>query len=321
MNHITLEQRYQIAAYMNAGMCIDDIAKQIGKNRSSIYRELNRNASNKGKYTAKKAHELSTERKDRFVGLRKFDSACKKVTESLLKHKWSPEQIVGHCERMGIAMVSHERIYQHIRQDKINGGKLYLNCRHNLKNRKRPVGKHLPIANRISINERPEIVANKERFGDWEMDTIIGAYQQGAILTLTERATNFIFILKLEQGKNSKALREKLTETLLPYKNFVHTITTDNGPEFADHLAMKSTLDSCIYFANPYCSWEKGSIEHANKLIRQYIPKEDNLNHYTQAQLDEIQYAINSRPREKLDFDTPKNLFFNFVNGNVAFDG
>lgn len=321
MNHITLEQRYQIAAYMNAGMCIDDIAKQIGKNRSSIYRELNRNTSAKGKYTAKKAHELSTERKDRFVGLRKFDAACKKVTESLLKHKWSPKQIVGHCKRMGIAMVSHERIYQHIRQDKVNGGKLYLNCRHKLKNRKRPVGKHLPIANRVSINERPETVANKERFGDWEMDTIIGAYQQGAILTLTERATNFIFILKLEQGKNSKALREKLNETLLPYKNFVHTITTDNGTEFADHLEMKSSLDSCIYFANPYCSWEKGSIEHANKLIRQYIPKEDNLNRYTQAQLDEIQYAINSRPREKLDFDTPKNLFFNFVNGNVAFDG
>lgn len=321
MNHITLEQRYQIAAYMNAGMCIDDIAKQIGKNRSSIYRELNRNSSSKGQYTAKKAHELSTERKDRFIGLRKFDSACKKVCESLLKHKWSPDQIVGHCKRMGIAMVSHERIYQHIRQDKVNGGKLYLNCRHKLKNRKRPVGKHLPIANRVSINERPEIVANKERFGDWEMDTIIGAYQQGAILTLTERATNFIFILKLEQGKNSKALREKLNETLLPYKNFVHTITTDNGPEFADHLAMKSCLDSCIYFANPYCSWEKGSIEHANKLIRQYIPKEENLNRYTQAQLNEIQYAINNRPREKLNFDTPKNLFFNFVHGNVAFDG
>ena len=321
MNHITLEQRYQIAAMRNVGISVKDIAKEIGKHRSSKYRELNRNAPKKGDYSAKNAHERYTDRKDRFVGLRTFDSSIKKLTESLLNLKWSPKQIVGHCARKGIKMVSHERIYQHIRLDKVNGGKLYLNCRHRLKNRKRPVGKHFPIANRVSINDRPEVVANKERFGDWEMDTIIGAHQQGAILTLTERKTNFIFILKLEHGKNASALREKINETLLPYKNFVHTITTDNGPEFADHIGISKYLNSSIYFSNPYCSWEKAAIENANKLIRQYIPKDNNLNHYTQSQLNEIQYAINNRPREKLNFDTPKNLFFNFVNGNVAFDG
>ena len=104
-----------------------------------------------------------------------------------------------------------------------------------------------------------------------------------------------------------------------PYKNHVHTITTDNGPEFADHLQMTKSINAIVYFAHLYCSWEKGSIEHANKLIRQYVKKDSNLNDYTQAQLTEIQHKINSRPREKLCFESPKEMFYNLVSGKVAF--
>lgn len=220
-------------------------------------------------------------------------------------------------------MVSVERIYQHIRTDKENGGNLYKFTRHQLKHRKRPVGKHYPVANRVSIEERPQIVENKERFGDWEMDTIIGACQQGAILTLTERKTNFIFIKQLPKGKDAKELAKRLIDQLLPYKDFVHTITTDNGPEFAEHLEMTKKLNIPIYFAHPYCSWEKGSIENANKLIRQFIPKGVDLNRYTQEQLTDIQHLINKRPRKKLNYKSPKEIFYNFINrnyGSVAFE-
>src|SRR5690554_360784 len=150
------------------------------------------------------------------------------VIEAYLKIEKSKdfiaEQIVGYCNTNNLAMVSIERIYQHIRRDKENGGDLYKFTRHRLKHRKRPVGKHYPIANRVSIEERPQVVENKERFGDWEMDTIIGSYQQGAILTLTERMTNFIFIKRLPKGKDAKELAKTLVNHLIPYKDFIHTI-------------------------------------------------------------------------------------------------
>lgn len=184
-------------------------------------------------------------------------------------------------------------------------------------------GSITPSLNRVSIEKRPEVVDNKERFEDWEMDTIIGSNQQGAILTLTERKTNLIFIKPLPNGKNAKDLAKILINQLIPYKDFVHTITTDNGAEFAGHLEVTKKLKTPIYFAHPYCSWEKGAIEHANKLIRQFIPKEADLTKYSQNQLTEIQHLINRRPREKLNLKSPKEIFYNFINrnyGSVAFE-
>lgn len=323
MSHLTLEQRYVIEAYLQIKMSKTFIADHLQVHRSTIYREIKRNKSKRGKYSARLAHEYACDRNDRFTTNRKFDENCRKLIEKYLKEYWSPEQIVGYCKREDLPMVSVERIYQYIRLDKENGGDLYTFTRHRLKYRKRPVGKHYPIANRVSIDERPKEVDNKERFGDWEMDTIIGAYQQGAILTLTERMTNFIFIKQLPSGKNAKELAKNLINHLIPYKDFVHTITTDNGPEFAEHLQITNKLKTPIYFAHPYCSWEKGAIEHANKLIRQFIPKESDLTKYSQKQLTEIQHLINRRPRKKLKFKSPKEIFYNFINrnyGSVAFE-
>lgn len=323
MKHLTFEQRYAIEMLLKLGKSKDFIAETLSVHRSTIFREIRRNSTKTGKYSSKFAHEYACERKDRFIANRKFDENCKRLVEKYLQEYWSPEQIVGYCEKNTIPMVSVERIYQHIRSDKDNGGSLYKLTRHQLKYRKRPVGKHFPIANRVSIEERPKIVDSRERFGDWEMDTIIGSYQQGAILTLTERKTNFVFIKQLPNGKNAKDLAKILINQLIPYKDFVHTITTDNGPEFADHLRVTKKLKTPIYFAHPYCSWEKGAIEHANKLIRQFIPKEADLTKYSQRQLTEIQHLINKRPRKKLNFKSPKDIFYNFINrnyGSVAFE-
>lgn len=323
MKHLTKEQRYVIEAYLKIKKSKEFIAEQIGVDPSTVYRELKRNKTKTGKYSAKLAHEYACERKNRFVINRKFDKNCRIFVEKHLREYWSPEQIVGYCKTNNIPMVSVERIYQHIRADKENGGELYKFTRHQLKHRKRPVGKHYPIANRVSIDERPEVVDNKERFGDWEMDTIIGSFQQGAILTLTERQTNFIIIKRLPKGKDAKDLARILIDHLTPYKDFVHTITTDNGAEFAEHLKVTEKLQTPIYFAHPYCSWEKGAIEHANKLIRQFIPKDADLTKYSQNQLTEIQHLINKRPRKKLNYKSPKRIFYNFINrnyGSIAFE-
>ncbi len=307
-------QRYQIEAYLISGKSKMYIADQLGVNASTIYRELNRNSSKRGKYKASRAHLHAGERKNRYVSPRAFTVNEKRLIDHyLIQEQWSPKQIVGFCRLNQIPMVSHERIYAYIREDKKQGGCLYKHLRHKLKHRKRPIGRHIPIKNRVSIDQRPDIINQKQRFGDWEIDTIIGAKQKGAILTIVERTTGFFMMRKLPQGKHAKALTHQLTEMLLPYKKSILSITSDNGTEFADHQTIAKNLDTEFYFANPYHSWERGLNEYTNKLIRQYIPKKTSFNQIDQEQLTQIQHKINRRPREKLQFENPKNLFYKFV--------
>ena len=314
MKHITIEQRYEIFAYLKCKKSKTFIAKALGVHKSTIGREIIRNSTKTGKYNPKFAQELSIERKERFGRKRKFTIEIKSfVVEKIETEQWSPKQIVGYCSKNHLPMVSHERIYQYVRYDKKVGGKLYQNMRHKLKHRKRPVGKFIPIKNRVSIDERPEIINKKERFGDWEIDTIIGDNQKGAIVTITERTTNFFLMKKLSKGKDAHALAAVVILMLMPYKAYVHSITTDNGTEFAEHEQIAKKLGTKIYFTHPYSSWEKGLIEYTNKLIRQYIPKKSNFNNYNDLNIMKIQKKINARPREKLKFENPKNIFYNFV--------
>ncbi len=314
MKHITEAQRYEIFAYLKCGKSNSFIAEALGIHKSSISREIKRNSTKTGKYNPKFANELSQERKDRFGRNRKFTMGIQSfVAEKIVKEQWSPKQIVGHCTKNSLPIVSHERIYQYVRHDKEEGGQLYVHMRHRLKHRKRPVGKFIPIKNRVSIEERPEIINKKERFGDWEIDTIIGNNQQGAIVTITERTTNFFLMKKLTKGKNARALAETVIQMLMPYKAHVHSITADNGTEFAEHELISKKLGTKVYFTHPYSSWEKGLIEYTNKLIRQYIPKKSNFNNYNDLEIMAIQKKINARPREKLNFENPKNIFYNLV--------
>ena len=308
---LTDTQRYQIEAWIKAGTPKEFIVDQLGINRSTLYRELKRNSSKTGIYRAKKAQSLCDERKERFGRARKFTKAEeKKVTQWIKQEQWSPKQIVGHCQKQGISMVSHERIYQFIREDKRNGGILYKQLRHRLKHRKRPLTKHMPIKDRVPISQRPEVINNKQRFGDWEIDTIIGKDHKGAILTLVERKTAFLMMKKLDNGKQARGLAKQLIDMLIPYKNNVLSITSDNGSEFAEHQAISKKLKTDFFFANPYASWERGLNEYTNKLIRQYIPKGTNFQNITNDQITQIQHKINRRPREKLNFQNPKNLFY-----------
>ncbi|KAA6308912.1 hypothetical protein EZS27_039507, partial [termite gut metagenome] len=274
--HLTPEQRYQIEALLVAKKSQKEIALIIGKDKSVISRELNRN-SHKGGYSARMAQMYADERKERFRDKRRFTESIKrKIIRELKEEQCSPRQIVGKARKEGEPMVSHERIYQFIREDKASGGVLYKNLRHRLKHRKRVVGgKKIVIPDKVSIEQRPEIINQKQRFGDWEIDTIVGKENKGAILTLTERKTGFLLMKKLSKGKNAKALAKELYLLLLPYKNFVYSITSDNGTEFYEHKWIAQKLDTTYFFAHPYSSWERGLNEYTNKLIRQYIPKKE----------------------------------------------
>ena len=315
MKHLTLEQRYALKAYLECGKGKRETADLLGVDNSTVYREIKRNSSNRGGYNPDFANELAEERKERFCKYRKFDGAKQKLIDAWIREEqWSPEQIKGYCDKNGIEMVSHERIYQYVRADKANGGGMYKFLRHRLKHRNRPVsGKHEVIKNKVSIEDRPAAINNKERFGDWEIDLIVGKDNKGAIVTIVERQTAMIMISKLENGKNADSLADTVIDMLLPYKDIIRSITSDNGSEFARHERITQMLQANFYFAHPYSSWERGLSEYSNKLIRQYIPKQSNFDNLENEFIKQVQYKINRRPRKNLDFRTPKEVFFKSV--------
>lgn len=315
MGHLTLGQRYALKAYLDCGKSKKEAAKLLGVHRSSVYRELNRNSTKQEKYNPCFANEQAEERKECLCINRKFTAEKQKLINTWIRdEQWSPEQIKGYCDAEGIEMVSHERIYQYIRKDKKDGGDLYKHLRHRLKHRKRPVsGKHEVIKNKVSIDQRPDVINNKERFGDFEIDLIVGKDNKGAMVTIVERLTAMIMIRKLENGKNADSLANTVIDMLLPYKNVVKSITSDNGTEFAEHQKIAKKFDAKFYFAHPYASWERGLSEYSNKLIRQYIPKKTNFDTFDKEYVKQVQYKINRRPRKNLNFKNPKQVFFKCV--------
>lgn len=318
--HLDPGQRYKIEAYLKAGWSQTMIAKDLGIHKSSVSREIKRNKTRKLGYSGAHAQMLSDERKERFKRTRRFTGEMMhQIEEKLRNEQWSPEQIVGHYKSVNKDIVSVERIYQHIRKDKVNGGILYTFLRHRLKHRKRVSNdKRIRIKERIGIENRPDVVAEKSRFGDFEIDTIIGKDQKGAIVTIVERTNGFLLMEKLEKGKNAEGLKDAVIRLLLPYKGKIHTITSDNGKEFAEHKAISKALGIDFYFADPYSSWQRGLNEYTNKLIRQYIPKKTDFKTISHQQIREIQYKLNRRPRKKLKYMNPLQLFFTSLEKNVA---
>ena len=235
--------------------------------------------------------------------------------EQMIEEDWSPSQIAGVLHKEGIH-IAIQTIYNHVHADA--SGRLAKHMPHELKYTRsvratRPT-KATNIANRTSIHDRPK-EADGTRFGDWEMDTIVDSYGH-AIVTLTERSTNFILMERLKCGRKAVPTAKVVARLLFPYREFVHTITTDNGCEFAAHLEITRMLSrggrerGKVYFAGSYCSWQKGAVENANKLIRKYIPKKANFDDFSDSKIMKIQKKINRRPREKINFDSPKDRFF-----------
>lgn len=310
-NQLTREQRYAIYLGIQEGRTQTAIARQICLNKSTVSREIRRNSNRQGKYWWSIAHERALDRRERTVRNRAAPAAVlHEARRLLLSEEWSPKQISGYLLKNGVRL-SHERIYEMIRADE--SGELKQHCRHRMKyrrhkKRKRPT-KATNIPDRVSIHDRPG-EADGKRFGDWEMDLILGKCQKSAILTLCERSRNYLIMERLPYVKNPDKVAEAVIRLLWPYRKNVLTITTDNGVEFRRHRTIAESLKTTVYFADSYASWQKGTIENTNKLIRQYIPKGTDFRELTDEFIHSVQLKINRRPREKLNFSTPKDEFF-----------
>jgi IS30 family transposase len=310
-NHLIRDQRSQIYALKSSGLKQKDIAAHLGVHPSTISRELNRNQGGRG-YRFQQADNLAIERRQAASSTpKRMIPSVVKIIEEKIQEKWSPEQISGRLKLEENISISYESIYVYIWKDKHNGGDLYTHLRHSGKKyNKRSSGKagRGCIPNRIDIKERPSVVEEKSRLGDWEGDTIIGANHQGAILSIVDRKSKFTLLAKLENKcadgvvKATKACFDRLSDPI------VHTITYDNGKEFSAHEQISALLDAQCYFATPYHSWERGLNEHTNGLVRQYVPKGTDFSTVSTRTVQKIENAINDRPRKILSYWTPKEM-------------
>ena len=307
---LTQEERYQIYILKKAEYSQTEIAELLERDKSTISRELRRNRGLKG-YRPRQAHNLALRRR--------YDKAQPRIgnpvwqlVEALIRDEWSPEQIVGRVELEQGVSISHEWIYQHVYTDKRSGGNLYrfLRCQKVRRKRYGLYSRRGCIPNQVSIDERPAIVDAKRRFGDWEGDTVIGKGHRGALVTLVERKSLYTVIRSVIH-KTAAAVRKAVADGLAPHIDWVHTITYDNGREFADHEGMASDLETRIYFAHPYASWERGLNENTNGLIRQYFPKDRDLRTVTTREIEKAMDKLNHRPRKSLGYRTPYEVFFN----------
>jgi len=311
MNYTQLarEQRYQINILKKAGHKQSYIALMIGCHKSTISRELQRNRGRKG-YRHYQADELAYSRQCEAYHSRIAWQTWQEV-ERLLRQDWSPDQISAHLKRAQQPSVSHEWIYLYVYADKRRGGTLHRHLRSQKKQRKRYSGylRRGQIPNRTSIDKRPQIVASKGRFGDWEVDTIVGARHKGGILCAVERKSQLTRLRKLAT-KSAAEMKDNTIAVLAPLAAKVHTITVDNGKEFCEHELIAAGLQARIYFAHPYSSWERGLNENTNGLVRQYFPKKYEFAKITDQDLQQVEDLLNNRPRKTLGYRTPNEVFF-----------
>jgi len=316
---LTQGQRYQIYAFLKAGFLQTQIASEIGVHKSTISREIRRNRGKKG-YRPKQANLMAGNRRQNAKKHIKMMPEVIALIEELISEDFSPDQVSGFLARNHNINISHERIYQHILNDRINGGSLFKHLRQSHKKRKKRYGSYSrrgQIKDRISIDERPSIVDSKKRIGDWEIDTIIGKNHKGALLSIVERKSKFTLIAKLQE-KSAEMAANAAIDLLKPFANKVLTITADNGKEFADHKHINKSLKADVYFAHPYHSWERGLCENTNGLIRQYFPKGSDFNPIKQKHVQMVMDRLNNRPRKLLGYKTPNEVFFNTITKQAA---
>ena len=309
-HQITQEERYQIYALKKEGLSQTAIAKNLSRDKGTISRELRRNKGLKG-YRPKQAEEMAKDREKRKPKSKRLNEKNTGYIKEKIKLYWSPEQISGRMVLDGFGSISHETIYQYLLEDKKDGGELYKYLRHKNKPYRKRYGssdKRGEIPNKRSIEDRPSIVEEKNRIGDWEIDLIIGKNHKQALVTVVDRKSNFTLIQKVS-SKKSEEVKNALISMMEIVKDNTLTITADNGKEFAKHEAIAKALDSDFYFCHPYSSWERGLNENTNGLIRQFFPKGCEFISITDEQVLAVQNNLNFRPRKTLGFKTPNEIF------------
>jgi transposase, IS30 family len=312
---LTYEDRVILSTLRRQGLSVRKIAEYMGRHFSTIYREIERNRCHctNGAYRPSKAEQRTRARRSRSRRNKHYTDADFLLVRKLLRLKWSPEQIVGHIRRFKLMVrrMSHETIYQYIWQDKENGGNLWCHLRQSPKLRRkryRAYDSRGRLANKTHISARPSSVDSRRYIGHWEIDTMFGQGSNECIVTLTERKTGFEIIGKLP-NKSTQALNKKVIQLIKRHPNMFKTITADNGTEFHQYKEIEKACNVTFYFANPYHSWERGTNENTNGLIRQYLPKHLSLQMITQQDCNRIADRLNERPRKRYGYKTPNELF------------
>jgi transposase, IS30 family len=323
MAHLTMEQRYTISVLQGENYPQNLIAERIGKHPSVVSRELKRNRDlRNNEYKpdlAQRKYELRISQKPKRIT---FTVSIQEYVDSKLRQEYSPEQIVGVSKLENIECVSVERIYEYVWEDKKSGGTLHTHLRNKgRKYRKRGASKDKRgiITDRVDIDQRPKIVEERSRFGDLELDTIVGKDHIGGLLSINDRMTGLIKISKIS-AKDALQVEQKTVEILMPWKPLLHTLTSDNGKEFANHVVIKNALEVDFFFAKPHHPWERGSNENGNRLIRQYFPKGTDFTLISDQQVAEVEKTLNNRPRKRYGFLSPIQVFNNLTfDQSVAF--
>ena len=302
--HLSQIERYQIASLMKAQHSITQIASLIGRHKSTISRELRRNAGSRG-YRPKQASELAIERSEQSRNACTVAPWVKEQASALLRLQWSPEQVASRLP------VSHETLYQHVYADKTQGGTLWKNLRCQKQKRKRYASgrdRRGQIPNRRPLSERPAHVEGRKQVGHWECDTVIGANHKQAIVTVVERKSGYAVMTKVS-NKTADLVGQAIIKALTPFEARVKTLTYDNGKEFCGHALIDEALNSTGYFARPFASWERGTNENFNGLLRQYVPKKRPMKDINDEEIKMIENRLNNRPRKRLGFRTPAEVF------------
>lgn len=310
--HLSDEERYRIAALRTEGKSIRKIADTLGRSASTVSREVKRNAyPTDGRYRAFHACSMYKGRRSRArKGTHYTEQEWKQVRE-LLRRDYSPEQISGWLKKEGLMTISHETIYRYILEDKKRGGSLYKHLRCSRKQRRKRYGKYDSrgvLAGKRKIEERPKSADDRSEIGHWEVDTVHGKGKE-SITTMVDRKTGYVMIGQLNR-RTAELTNKRIKEMILKHPESFQTITSDNGPEFHGYKKVEDKLDVEFYFAKPYHSWERGTNENTNGLIRQYLPKGMSMKTLTQAKCNAIADRLNNRPRKRHGYSTPNELFF-----------
>ncbi len=311
-HQITSGERYMLSALKRQGFNPSKIARALGRHRSSISRELHRNSSTwDGGYRPFVASHRTRARRSQSRRNRQFTHEDFRLVESLLRRRWSPEQISGRLRREGMLSISHETIYVHVWNDKASGGGLYTHLRCASKKRRKRHNSYDSrgrLAGKRHISERPAAVEKRRSIGHWEIDTVVGAGAKDCVATLVERKTGYAFIGKLAD-RSKMGMSKRLRMLIRRAPDRFQTMTSDNGTEFHDYGSVEAATGVKFYFATPYHSWERGSNENFNGLLRQYLPKRISQVGITQRDCDAIAKKLNTRPRKRLGYRTPEECF------------
>jgi transposase, IS30 family len=306
------EERYMLARLRRQGLNQAEIARCLGRHRSTVCREVRRNSTRAdGHYRAFTAQERANGRRSRARRNSRFSAEDFAGIDELLRRQWSPEQVAGHLRRTGQLLISHETIYRHVWRDKREGGALHTHLRGARKRRRKRYGAYDSrgrLAGKRMIAERPAQVEQRREVGHWEIDTVMGAGSKDCVATLVERKTGLVLVGKLAD-RTAGSLSRRVIGLMRGRGGRFETVTADNGTEFHDYKRIERLTGATFYFARPYHSWERGSNENANGLLRQYLPKGVSMAGLSQQQCNAIARKLNTRPRKRLGYRTPLECF------------